>query len=58
MRLIKVSVSLGLVGCRKESTIEVEDDCDRDEIEQMAREEMFTMIEWGWSPFDEKETAS
>lgn len=49
-RLIKVSVSLGLVGCTKRSTIEVDDECDDITIEEIAREEMFNMIEWGWEP--------
>jgi len=47
-RTITVYVELGLVGCRRESTIEVDDDAMDDEIEEMARDEMFNMIEWGW----------
>lgn len=48
MKII-VTVSMGLVGCKKESEIEVDDDLGDDDIEEIAREEMFTMIEWGWS---------
>ena len=48
MRTIVVTVSIGLVGCKKKQEIEVEDDTPDDEIEELAREEMFSMIEWGW----------
>lgn len=49
MKTIRVTVSLGLVGCRRSETIEVEDDCSEDEIEEMARDTMYSLIEWGWS---------
>lgn len=55
MKTIIVTVSNGLVGCKKESKIEVDDDATDDEIEEHAREEMFNMIEWGWHPAIEGE---
>lgn len=48
MKTVEVYVSLGLVGCNRTATIEVEDDETDDAIEEMAREEMFNLINWGW----------
>ena len=56
MKTIEVTVSIGLVGCKRSSTIEVEDDMTDDEIEEEAREAMFNLIEWGWSWVDEAKT--
>ena len=50
MKTLEVYVSVGLVGCRRSETIEVEDDATEEEIEEVARETMFSMIEWGWKP--------
>jgi hypothetical protein len=58
---IKVWVSLSLAGCTKEVEIEVpaEDyagmtEHDRDIVlEEYARDAMFEMIEWSWSPLDQ-----
>lgn len=36
------------VGSKCKETIEVEDDCTEEEIEELAREVMFNMIEWGY----------
>lgn len=54
MKRIEVHVSVGLVGCRRKATIEVEDDCTDEEIEELAREALFEMIEWGWRPAEER----
>lgn len=48
MKVINGYVSVGLVGCRKEFKFEVEDDTSDDDIEELARDEMFNCIEWGW----------
>jgi hypothetical protein len=56
VKTIEVTVSIGLVGCKRSSTIEVEDDMTDDEIEEEAREAMFNLIEWGWSWVDEAKT--
>lgn len=50
MKRIRVYVTTGFVGCGREEIIEVEDDCSDEEIEEFAREVMFSMIEWGWGP--------
>ncbi len=48
MMKIKVTVSIGLVGCHKSHTIEVDDDETEDGLEEIARDEMLNMIEWDW----------
>lgn len=48
MKTLTVYVSVGLVGCKRECQIEVEDDSTDEEIEEAAREALWTMIEWGW----------
>lgn len=50
---IKIHVSIGLVGCRREATIDVEDDATEDEIDEIAQEAMFEMISWGWCRADD-----
>ena len=46
---IRVTVSLGIVGCKREKIIEIFDDCTDDEIEAEARDTALTdMIEWTW----------
>jgi hypothetical protein len=52
---IKVYVAMGLVGCRRERTITVDADMTDDEIEDVARDTMFDIIEWGWCPVEESE---
>lgn len=53
MRKIEVYVSTGYVGSRKAEVIEVEDDMSDDDIDEVARECMFSMIEWSWRDADE-----
>lgn len=48
MRTITVSVSMGLVGCKRSEDIEVEDDATEDDIDAQAREVMFSLIDWTW----------
>ena len=47
-KIIEVTVSLGLVGCVRTGTIEVEDDASEDEIEETARDALFELITWSW----------
>lgn len=49
MKKIRVCVSTGYVGAKREEIIEVEDDCSEKELEEIAEETMLSMIEWGWS---------
>lgn len=49
---VKIVVAIGLVGCTREKTIEVDDE-DWAEMSDIEREEccketMFDMIEWSW----------
>ena len=51
MKKVKVTVDL----CRSvyERVIEVPDDATEDEIEGIAREEVFEIVEWHWDLVDE-----
>lgn len=51
---IRVYVQLGLVGCKRETTIEVEDDSSPEDIEEQARDAMLELIEWGWAREENK----
>lgn len=46
--IIKVFVSLGLVGCRVEDEIEIEDDLSDLDIEEVVREWKDEQVEWSW----------
>jgi hypothetical protein len=58
---ITVYVSIGLVGCRKEETTEIEDedldglsDADRERLlDDIAHDCVMSMIEYGWRLSDE-----
>lgn len=42
-------VSMGLAGCMRKFSVEVDDDCTDDEIDEAVRDEMFaTVISWRW----------
>lgn len=45
---IEVHLSIGLVGCRRKITFEVEDDCTDEQIDEIAREAIFELVEWQW----------
>jgi hypothetical protein len=47
---VRVHVSNGMVGCERTIEIEIDDDKSEDEIEELAKEAMFEMIEWWWEP--------
>ena len=49
MKTIKVTVTTGFVGAKREDTFEIDDDATDEEIEDTAQEAMFNMIEWSWS---------
>lgn len=46
--MIEVWVSNGLAGCTRRWSIEVEDDCDTDEIDQIVDDAVQERLEWGW----------
>ena len=48
MKKVKWFISLGLVGCIIEDEFEVEDDTTEEEIEELAGEVAFSVIDWGW----------
>lgn len=54
MKTITVHVSTGMQGSDREVEIEVDDDTPDDEIEELARDAMFEMIEWTWRKTKEK----
>lgn len=45
---IKVIVSIGLVGRRREIEFDVDDDSTDDELEEIAKEAMFEVVQWHW----------
>lgn len=53
MKTIKVHVSTNRVGSGDYREFEVDDEAPLGEIEELAREEMFDMIEWYWEYIDE-----
>ena len=53
MKTIKVHVSTNRVGSGDYKEFEVYDEVSLEEIEELAREEMFDMIEWHWEYIDE-----
>ncbi len=54
MQRITVTVRTNKVGSKCETWIEVEDDAEDAEIEELARDAMYEMIEWNWRKDDEK----
>lgn len=54
MKTIIVKVSTGMVGCQRQDSFEVEDDTTEEEVEDMAREVMFNMINWTYYTKEEK----
>ncbi len=48
MRTIEITVTMGLQGCKRTNTIEIEDGTSDDEIEEIAQEAMFELISWSW----------
>ena len=53
MRKIKVTVSTGYSGCGRDCEFAVEDDISDEEIEEIALERVFEMIEWSWHEYNE-----
>lgn len=54
MKTIVVSISTGYVGSRKECEFEVEDDATEEQINEMALEAMWDMLDYSWYEKDEK----
>lgn len=48
MRKIRWQMSIGLVGCRREGEMEVEDDMSDDEIHEMVWDEATQHLETNW----------
>lgn len=53
---IRVHMSNGLVGCQRETFIDVDDDCEDSDIEEMSRYALWDMIEWGWERVEKEES--
>lgn len=54
---VKVTVSIGLVGCRQTRIIDVDDDADDASIDESAAEVKDQIIEWGWEKITEEESS-
>jgi hypothetical protein len=54
MKTVRVYVSTGIVGSKRSDHIDVDDDATEDDIEAIAKETMFEMIDWGWSVENEE----
>ena len=54
MRKIKVHVSTNRVGSGDYKEFEVDEGASVEYIEELAREEMFDMIEWYWEEIEEE----
>jgi hypothetical protein len=50
MKQIEVSVQTDRICSKVSTVIEVEDDLSEDEIDNLAQEAMFGLIEWTWKP--------
>lgn len=47
---IRITVSIGLVGCKRDRIIEVDDDMTDEEIDEYAKEVLFgEIVSWNWS---------
>jgi len=53
MRKISVNVTTGYAGASKDCVFEVEDDMSYEEINEIALERVFAMIEWSWHESNE-----
>jgi hypothetical protein len=53
MPTLTVTVSVGLVGCRREVSIEIDDDLPEDGIESIAEDLKNSVVEWTYR-VDEK----
>ena len=48
MRKIKVTVNTGYSGCERDCEFAVEDNMSDEEVDEIALERVFEMIEWSW----------
>lgn len=53
VRKIKFTISIGLVGCRREDTFEFDDDTTDEEIQQAYTDWMYEQIDGGWEEVEE-----
>jgi hypothetical protein len=54
MRKIEAYLSVGLVGCKRNEIFEVEDDATDEEIEEIIKEWVYELVEWGWQTVEAK----
>ncbi|MCB5934479.1 hypothetical protein LI012_06380 [Caldibacillus thermoamylovorans] len=52
MRKVKFTVSIGLVGCRREDIFEFDCDITDEEIQQAYTDWMYEQIDGGWEDVD------
>ncbi len=47
-RVVKWTVAMGLLGCKRTGEFEVDDDASDEDIEEMVEEQAMQRIEWFW----------
>lgn len=52
MRKVKFSVSIGLVGCRREDIFEFDDDTTDEEIQKAYEDWQLEQLDGGWEDLD------
>ena len=53
MQRIYWTISMSLVGCKKDGWFDIEIDASDEQIEESAREEAWQNIDWNWSKDDQ-----
>lgn len=53
MKKIKWYLNTGFAGCTHSGEFEVDEKTTQEEIEEMARDEAFNCIDWGWEETNE-----
>lgn len=51
---VKAYVTMGLVGCKREEILDLDDDLSDEDIDESVKEWMFNVIEWSWKKQEEK----
>lgn len=45
---------MGLVGCKRQEIIDVDDDATDEEIDEIAKDWLFSSVEWSWKKVENK----
>lgn len=52
MKQIKAWLSIGLVGCKRETLLEIDDEADDDDIEEAVKDWAMGRFVYGWKPVE------